>query len=111
MDNTLRDSRINLMFKKILGKSFSEFKSLLLKVDQQIKHAEKAVNLNNPERQLTLGYSIARCNGRIIRTVKNTKIGDDIDIQAIDGKINSEAKRISFSSLPSPSLPEERLGK
>jgi exonuclease VII large subunit len=75
-------------------KSFSEFKLLLSRVNQQLEHAEKVVNLNNPERQLMLGYSIARCNGRIIRTVKNTKIGDNIDIQITDGKINSEVKNI-----------------
>jgi exonuclease VII large subunit len=77
-----------------VNKSFSGFKSLLLKVNQRLEYAEKAVNLNNPERQLALGYSIARCNGRIIRTVKNTKIGDNIDIQVTDGKINSEVKNI-----------------
>ena len=74
--------------------SLSGFKSLLSRVNRQLEHAEKVVNLNNPERQLMLGYSIARCNGRIIRTVKNTRIGARIDIQVTDGKINSEVKNI-----------------
>ncbi len=97
--NALLNVKMNL--RNSVNKSFSGFKSLLSKVNQQIEHAEKVVNLNNPERQLMLGYSIARCGDKIIRTVKNIRIGDNIDIQVTDGKINSEAKRISFSSSPS----------
>ena len=91
-ENALLNVRINL--RNSVNKSFSGFKSLLSKVNQQIERAEKVVNLNNPERQLMLGYSIARSNGRIIKTVKNIRIGDNIDIQVFDGKINSEVKNI-----------------
>jgi len=90
--NALLNVKMNL--RNSVNKSFSGFKSLLSKINQQLEHAEKVVNLNNPERQLMLGYSIARCHGRIIRTVKNTRIGDNIDIQVTDGKINSEVKNI-----------------
>ena len=98
--NALLNVKMDL--RNSITKSFSGFKAILFRVIKQLEYAEKAVNSHNPERQLMLGYSIARCNGRIIRTVKNTKIGDNIDIQVTDGKINSEAKRISFSSSPSP---------
>ena len=98
--NALLNVKMDL--RNSITKSFSGFKAILFRVIKQLEYAEKAVNFHNPERQLMLGYSIARCNGRIIRTVKNTKIGDNIDIQVTDGKIDSEAKRISFSSSPSP---------
>jgi exonuclease VII large subunit len=91
--NALLNVKMNL--RNSVNKSLSGFKSLLSKINQQLKHAEKVVNLNNPVRQLMLGYSIARCHGRIIRTVKNTRIGDNIDIQVTDGKINSKVKNIS----------------
>jgi exodeoxyribonuclease VII large subunit len=91
--NALLNVKMNL--RNSVNKSLSGFKSLLSKINQQLEHAEKVVNLNNPVRQLMLGYSIARCNGRIIRTVKNTRIGDNIDIQVTDGKINSKVKNIS----------------
>jgi len=91
--NALLNVKITL--RDLIIKSFSGFKSLLSKVNQQLEHAEKVVNLNNPERQLALGYSIARCNGRIIRTVKNTRIGNNIDIQVTDGTLNSEVKNIN----------------
>ena len=90
--NALLNVKMNLI--NSATSSLSGFKSLLSRVNRQLEHAEKVVNLNNPERQLMLGYSIARCNGRIIRTVKNTRIGARIDIQVTDGKINSEVKNI-----------------
>jgi len=91
--NALLNAKINLRNSVI--KSFSGFKTLLFRVTKQLEYAEKSVNSHNPERQLMLGYSIARCNGRIIRTVKNTRIGDSIDVQVTDGKINSEVKNIN----------------
>lgn len=100
--NALLNVKINLRNSVI--KSFSGFKALLLKVNQQLEHVEKLVNLNNPERQLILGYSIARCNGRIIRTVKNTKIGDNIDIQVFDGKINSKVKNVWLKKNQTPKI-------
>ncbi|MDO8436099.1 MAG: exodeoxyribonuclease VII large subunit [bacterium] len=91
--NTLLNAKINL--RSSVNKSFSGFRSLLSKTHLQLEYAEKAVNLNNPERQLMLGYSIARCSGRIVRTVQNAKIGDNIDIQVADGEISSEIKKIN----------------
>ena len=100
--NALLNVKMDLI--NSVTKSFSGFKSLLSRVNQQLEHAEKAVNLNNPERQLALGYSIARFNGRIIRTVKNTRIGDNIDIQVFDGKINSEVKNICPKKNQTPKI-------
>ncbi len=124
LDNIIQNVKINL--ENSWKESIFGFKSLLAKISQQLEHSAQIVYLNNPERQLKLGYSIARCNGRIIRTIKNIRIGDNIDIQVTDGKINSEAKRISFvesktrrkkksfsshSSSPSPLLQKRGLGK
>ncbi len=100
--NTLLNVKINL--RNSVNKFFSGFKSLLSKVEQQLERAEKVVEINNPERQLMLGYSIARCNGRIIRTIKNTRIGDNIDIQVSDGKINSEVKNIWLKKNQTPKI-------
>ncbi|MDO8639390.1 MAG: exodeoxyribonuclease VII large subunit [bacterium] len=86
---------VNVNLKNSFKKSFSGFKLLLSKANLQLEHAEKIVNLNNPERQLMLGYSIARYEGNVIKTVKNAKIGDSIDIQVADGEINSEIKKIN----------------
>jgi len=42
-----------------------------------------------------LGYSIARCNNKIVRSIKNVKIGEGIDVQVSDGKINSQIINIT----------------
>ena len=50
--------------------------------------------MNNPERQLKLGYSIAKINGKIIKSIKEIKIGQDLEIKVSDGVISSEIKNI-----------------
>lgn len=73
----------------------SGFKYLLLRVNQKLEQADKIVSFNNPERQLKLGYSIASYRGKIIRTIKNVKIGEDLDIKIIDGIIISKVNNIN----------------
>lgn len=91
-NNALANVKIKL--KNSLDKSFFGLKALLSRIGKQLEHAEKIINLNNPERQLTIGYSIARYNGKVIRSAKNVKAGDMIDIQIADGDIQSEVKKI-----------------
>jgi len=88
--NTLLNTKKSL--KGYLDRSLTGFKSLLSAIDQKLVEAEKVVFLNNPERQLRLGYSIASINGKIIRLVKDAEVGDTVDIKVSDGKIISEVK-------------------
>ncbi len=90
--NALLNTKNSL--KDYLDSSLAGFKSLLSVIDQKLAEAGKAVFLNNPERQLKLGYSIARCGGKIVRSVKSVKLGDDLDIRVVDGNIVSEIKDI-----------------
>ena len=91
--NTLLNVRINL--EEALTKSFSGFKTLVFRVNKQLEYVEKTINSHNPERQLALGYSIARRGGKIIRRVNDTKIGENIDLRVIDGTIISKVKNIN----------------
>ncbi|MFA4998656.1 MAG: exodeoxyribonuclease VII large subunit [Candidatus Paceibacterota bacterium] len=90
--NALLNAKISL--RDSLNKSFFGFGILLSKVNQKVVQAEKAIFLNNPERQLRLGYSIARCNGKIIRKTGDVKIGENMDVRVLDGVISSEVKNI-----------------
>ena len=90
--NSLLNAKISL--RDSLGKSLSGFRLLLSAVSQKLAQAEKAVFLNNPERQLRMGYSIARCGGKIIRRIGDAKVGKSIDVRVIDGIITSEVKNI-----------------
>jgi exodeoxyribonuclease VII large subunit len=91
--NSLITARANL--KGSLNDSLSGFKSLLSAVNQKIEQAEKTVFFNDPERQLRLGYSIASCDGKIVRETKDVKVGKNIYIKVTDGKIISEVKNIN----------------
>jgi exodeoxyribonuclease VII large subunit len=46
-----------------------------------------------------LGYSIARHNGKLIKSVKNVNIGEDVDVQVSDGSIQSKVKNINNKDI------------
>ncbi len=91
--NTLFNAKINL--DDLIAKSLSGFKTLTFKTNKQLEYIEKAINSHNPERRLAVGYSIARCGDRIIKQIKDAKIGDDIDLMVSDGRIISKIKNIN----------------
>lgn len=92
LDNIIQNGKISLenSWKDLI----SGFKSLLSNISQQLESAGKVIYSNNPERQLKLGYSIARCQGKIVKTIKNVKLKDNLDIRVVDGNIISEVKEI-----------------
>jgi exodeoxyribonuclease VII large subunit len=70
------------------------FISTLGDIKYKIKNTEKLINSYNPERQIRLGYSITRINGKLIKSIKSVKIGEDIDVQVSDGSIQSKIRNI-----------------
>ncbi len=48
------------------------------------------LELSSPERQLKNGYSIVRKGGKVVKSKKNTKMGDELDITFSDGIINTQ---------------------
>ena len=91
--NALQNSESTL--KNSWKKSTSGFNSLLSRIKQQLKYAEKIVYLRNPETQLKLGYSITRHGRRLIRNIRDIKIGEDVNILVVDGIITSKVKNIN----------------
>jgi exodeoxyribonuclease VII large subunit len=87
--NSLR-TRLNLYTEKY---SFG-FNLFLLRVGERLKNIENIIKINNPERQLKLGYSISKINGRIIRSIKDAGVGDVISANISDGSINSKIQVI-----------------
>ena len=71
-----------------------EYKKAVLAVRNKISVFENIIKTNNPERQLKLGYSIVSLKSKIVRSVREIKKGDIIDIKMSDGKIESEVKNI-----------------
>jgi len=94
--DSARSALLNISreLKSLLNKSLSGFEALLLRVDQKLKYAEKVINLNDPQRQLRLGYSIAMLGGKIVRKTKDVKMGDNMDLKVSDGTIISQVNKI-----------------
>ena len=62
---------------------------------QAVKSAEKLIFSYDPERQLKLGYCIARQEGSVIKSVKNVKIGENLDVQVSDGTVRSKIEKVN----------------
>lgn len=62
---------------------------------RMLDDAKKRMEIFDPARQLKLGYSIAYNAGKILKTVKQVKVGDNIDIKISDGNIGSIIKNIN----------------
>ncbi len=79
-------------YSKSLGKDFT---SKLDSAGQAVKSAEKLIFSYDPERQLKLGYCIARQEGSVIKSVKNVKIGENLDVQVSDGTVRSKIEKVN----------------
>lgn len=60
-------------------------------MSEQIDYTERFVRINDPRRQLKLGYSITRKNGKIVRSVNSFAKGDELETELADGTIKSNA--------------------
>lgn len=92
LENGLDNIKIGL--RSSLLKNFSGFAILLRNAGRQMEYAEKAISLNDPERQLKLGYSIAVLNGKVLRSVRQAETGQELDLRLADGIISSEIKKV-----------------
>jgi exodeoxyribonuclease VII large subunit len=79
--------------------SLQNFRNNILNLRLKLDSYEKIIAINNPERQLKLGYSIATlrdASGQaiIIRSVKDVEVGQNLEVKVSDGVISSEVKNI-----------------
>jgi exodeoxyribonuclease VII large subunit len=63
-------------------------------VIKKLADFEKDLNSNNPERQLKLGYSIVRVNGKIVKSISQINKGDELVSKLSDGEVYSKAEKI-----------------
>ncbi len=54
---------------------------------ENLLNTAKIIALNDPERELRLGYSIAFSKGKVVRHVEDVKAGEEIDIRVENGTI------------------------
>ena len=68
------------------------FSAVIRSIGQKLDSTEQLVQANNPERQLKRGYSISYVGDKVIRSIKEVKAGDNMNISVSDGIINSQVK-------------------
>lgn len=62
---------------------------------EMLDDAERRLLILDPTRPLKLGYSIVYKGGKVIKNIKQIKIGDKIDIRVSDGNINSMVEGVN----------------
>lgn len=72
-------------------------KSLFDQVKKILISLEKIIEINNPERQLKLGYGIVRIGKAVVRSVENIKKGETVEIQLQDGFFKSDVSAIRIN--------------
>lgn len=54
--------------------------------------SKKMLDISNPERQLAYGYSIVKVGGKIVKSIKDVKSGEELDVAVKDGIIKAITK-------------------
>ncbi|MCX6758096.1 MAG: exodeoxyribonuclease VII large subunit [Candidatus Nealsonbacteria bacterium] len=87
-------TNVRRFLNEVGAKIAARLKLELMGAAQQLEYLEKTVALNDPKRQLKLGYSIVKIHGRILKSIKYVSVGEMIDISLADGTINSNINTI-----------------
>ncbi|MGB7290822.1 MAG: exodeoxyribonuclease VII large subunit [Thermodesulfobacteriota bacterium] len=66
-----------------------DFTSQISYINQKLDFFDNTMRLNDPTRQLRLGYSITRHKGRVVRGIRDVQIGASLNTQVSDGVIDS----------------------
>jgi exodeoxyribonuclease VII large subunit len=70
------------------------FRTFINMAQQKLSAVEQIIKANSPERNLKLGYAIIRSGGKIVKSVSFIKPKDLLDLEVIDGIINTEVINI-----------------
>src|SRR3989344_1373015 len=62
---------------------------------QMLDDASRRLQILDPARQLKLGYSIVYAGGKVMKTVKSAKTGEELRIMVSDGNISTTIKNIN----------------
>ncbi len=82
--------RAHMMLDGTLDGIIQRIAHRIASLKDQLAYAERAVVLNDPARQLKLGYAIVRSGGRIVKSVKDVAEGDALETQLADGTVGSK---------------------
>ncbi len=86
----IKTKKINDLYKKSLLGFFNNLDISLNKINDIYRF----IQTNDPKKQMKLGYSITMKKGRVIKSKKELKIGEEINVKIYDGDIISKIKKI-----------------
>jgi exodeoxyribonuclease VII large subunit len=79
-----------------LPKEINQLYAMALKsINNKIATLVRLVEVNNPERQLKLGYSLVFKDDTLVRSIKDIKKDQDLNIRLADGEVVSVVKNIN----------------
>jgi exodeoxyribonuclease VII large subunit len=73
---------------------FLQFKNVLNEINNIIDREEKIILMNDPKRQLKMGYAIMKIDGMVVKSVKNLERNDTMENILSDGRVISIIKNI-----------------
>ncbi len=76
------------------NKTVLSFSTAINTENDKLKQMARIISANNPQRQLYLGYSIVRMNGKVQKSVCGLSEKDPLNITFSDGDVRSEVKSI-----------------
>lgn len=82
--------QINERIYKSIKRLSYYFSRELAIAEEKIIILNSKIDQNNPERQLKLGYSLVSFNNKIVRSVRDIEIGDEVDMKLSDGELKSK---------------------
>lgn len=63
-------------------------------INKSLGFIEKSIRLSDPSHNLKLGYSLSYVNGKLVRSNKDVKVGEEIETRLADGSFTSEIKNV-----------------
>jgi exodeoxyribonuclease VII large subunit len=60
--------------------------------EQRLDSLDRVIQANSPERQLRFGYSIVYNRGKIVRSHKDVKPGETLEIRTAEGVIGAKVE-------------------
>jgi len=71
---------------------------VLVQEEHQMQRRSQVLRAYDPRRQMERGWSLARDNaGRVVRSVSNLGIGDELTTKFVDGEVASRVGSIALS--------------
>ncbi len=71
-------------------------KSGIIDSGRRLDYFAGIISSHDPERQLKLGYSIAKIDGKIIKSTRGAKKGDGLSVTLADGIIDSRVTEVKY---------------